>query len=140
NNERQIKMKTTTKIKNTKSVVSITVNNRRKNVIEEYKQYKIAQGILLNKVYLQDCIEGMRLLPSSIIKLITADPPYNMKLKGQYWDKMSPEEFLEFNRAWLLEAYRVLEEDGAIICFGLHHNIFIVAQVMREIGFVIKTQ
>lgn len=133
-------MNTTTKTKNKKSVINIEVNSRKKNVIEEYKQYKIAQGILLNKVYLQDCIEGMRLLPSGSIKLITADPPYNMKLKGQYWDKMTPDQFLKFNRAWLLEAYRVLEEDGAIICFGLHYNIFIVAQIMREIGFVIKIQ
>ena len=39
----------------------------------------------LNVIYNEDCIEGLKKLPSESVDLIIADPPY-FKIIGQSWD------------------------------------------------------
>lgn len=71
--------------------------------------------IELNKIYNEDCLEGMKRIPDKLIDCIICDLPYevlNKKNKHAQWDKMLP-----LDRIW--EQYnRVIKDNGAIILFG----------------------
>ena len=71
--------------------------------------------IELNKIYNDDCLEGMKRIPDKLIDCIICDLPYevlNKKNKHAQWDKMLP-----LDRIW--EQYnRVIKDNGAIILFG----------------------
>lgn len=103
-----------------------------------------------NKILKGDCIEMMKSLPARSIDLIFADPPYNLQLGGDLtrpdnskvngveddWDKFSSfAEYDKFSRAWLLEARRLLKDDGAIWVIGSYHNIFRLGAELQNLGF-----
>lgn len=104
----------------------------------------------INKIYLKDCIEGMKELPEDSIDLIFADPPYNLQLKNELyrpnqslvdavndeWDKFSSfEEYDDFTKKWLSECRRVLKKTGSIWVIGSYHNIFRIGKIMQDLGF-----
>lgn len=83
--------------------------------------------------------------------MIFADPPYLLSNggisvqsgkqvsvnKGE-WDKSHGiEEDLNFYREWITLCRQKLKEDGTIWISGTHHNIFLAAQVLNELGFKI---
>ncbi|MDP2206404.1 MAG: site-specific DNA-methyltransferase [Alphaproteobacteria bacterium] len=103
-----------------------------------------------NKILQGDCIEMMKSLPARSIDLIFADPPYNLQLGTGLtrpdnskvngveddWDKFSSfGEYDRFSRAWLLEAKRLLKDDGAIWVIGSYHNIFRLGAQLQDLGF-----
>lgn len=103
-----------------------------------------------NKILQGDCVEMMKSLPARSIDLIFADPPYNLqlgtgltrpdnsKVNGveDEWDKFSSfAEYDRFSRAWLLEAKRLLKDDGAIWVIGSYHNIFRLGTQLQDLGF-----
>ncbi len=103
-----------------------------------------------NKILQGDCIDMMKSLPARSIDLIFADPPYNLQLGGDLtrpdnskvngvedeWDKFSSfAEYDRFSRAWLLEAKRLLKDDGAIWVIGSYHNIFRLGAQLQDLGF-----
>lgn len=103
-----------------------------------------------NKILQGDSIEMMKTLPARSIDLIFADPPYNLQLGGDLtrpdnskvngvedeWDKFSSfAEYDRFSRGWLLEAKRLLKDDGAIWVIGSYHNIFRLGTQLQDLGF-----
>lgn len=82
--------------------------------------------------------------------MIFADPPYFLSNggisyqagkivcvdKGE-WDKPSNGSIEDFNRNWLSLCRGKLKENGTIWVSGTHHNIFSVANVMKELGYKI---
>jgi len=103
-----------------------------------------------NSIVEGDCVETMKAMPDACADVIFADPPYNLQLRGDLlrpdssvvdavdddWDKFeSMETYVEFTRAWLSEAQRLLSRKGTIWVIGSYHNIFNVGHVMRELGF-----
>lgn len=74
---------------------------------------------LVNQVYNQNAIEGMRLLPDESIDLIVADPPYNLgKDYGNDSDKQESNEFLRWNELWLNLAISKLKPNGSLYIFA----------------------
>lgn len=71
--------------------------------------------IELNKIYNEDCLEGMKRIPNGSIDCIICDLPYEVLNKGNeaaQWDRIIP-----FEPLW--EQYeRVIKENGAIILFA----------------------
>ena len=64
----------------------------------------------LNKIYNEDCLEGMKRIPDKSVDLILCDLPYG-KTKNK-WDSTIP-----LDRLW--ESYeRIIKDKGAIILFG----------------------
>ena len=45
----------------------------------------------LNRIYNEDCLEGMKRIPSGSVDLVLTDPPY-LYLKGQKLDRPFDEE------------------------------------------------
>jgi site-specific DNA-methyltransferase (adenine-specific) len=102
---------------------------------------------ILNQVITGHCVEVMSNLPESSIDLIVTSPPYSVNISYDiYNDNTTLDEYLDFSRKWLEQAFRVLKEDGRI-CLNIPFEInlkerggrvFIVSEiwnVMKEIGY-----
>ena len=66
--------------------------------------------IELNKIYNQDCLEGMKDIPSKSIDCIICDLPYN--ITRMKWDSLIP-----FDKLWP-EYKRIIKKNGNIILFS----------------------
>ena len=75
-----------------------------------------AENGLEIKLYLQDCIEGMRerLEPGSVDVVVTS-PPYNLGVDyNGYDDTQSREDYLAWTDQWMAEIKRVLAQTGSL--------------------------
>ena len=64
----------------------------------------------LNRIYNEDCLEGMKRIPDGSVDMILCDLPYGTTACS--WDAIIP-----FDQLW--EQYeRVIKDDGAIVLFG----------------------
>ena len=82
-----------------------------------------------------DAIELFRGIETNSIDLIIADPPYNLgKNYGNNHDMKGFEDYLNFSRAWLNEAYRVLKTTGTIYVFmGVRFISYLYDMMDREL-------
>ena len=99
------------------------------------------------KILNGNCIEVMNELPKSSIDLIVTSPPYGVNIKYDvHDDDMEIEQYLDFTRNWLTQAFMLLKDDGRIalnIPYEINRQekggrIFFVSevyQVMKQIGF-----
>ncbi|UCG01387.1 MAG: site-specific DNA-methyltransferase [Candidatus Heimdallarchaeota archaeon] len=91
-----------------------------------------------NKIICGDCISEMMNLPSNIIDLAFADPPYNLnKDYGVYADSNSPIDYLEWTEKWLSEILRLLKPGGSFYLLNLpkwaiHHAVFLDQFLYRQ--------
>lgn len=105
---------------------------------------------ILNTVINADCVETMKKIEDNSIDVIFADPPYNLQLgealtrpdnsdvKGVYeeWDNFeSIAEYDRYTKQWMIEARRILKDNGTIWVIGSYHNIFRVGYIMQDLGF-----
>lgn len=83
-----------------------------------------------------DAIEELSKLPDKSVRLIVTDPPYNLnKDYGNNQDKLEFEEYLDFSRAWLTEAKRVLTDDGTLYVFmGMRYISYVYSILEQELG------
>lgn len=69
----------------------------------------------INKIYNEDCLEGMKRIDDKSVDCIICDLPYevlNKKNESAKWDTIIP-----FDKLW--EQYnRIIKDDGAILLFG----------------------
>ena len=62
-----------------------------------------------------DCVEVMKSLPEGSVDLIVTSPPYNANIKYDvYNDGLSMDDYWEFTKNWLTQAFRILKDDGRI--------------------------
>lgn len=83
-----------------------------------------------------DALELLKMLDSNSVDLIVSDPPYNLgKDYGNDSDSKDFDDYLEFSRSWLSEAYRVLKPNGSIYVFmGVRYISYLYAILERELG------
>ena len=88
-----------------------------------------------------DAIEEMKKIKDASIDLIVTDPPYNLsKDYGNNTDNLSFEEYIEFSRAWIKEAVRVLKPNGTIYIFmGMKYISYIYSILEQEFGLVFNS-
>ena len=97
-----------------------------------------------NKIYNQDCLEGMKYIDDKTIDAIITDPPYDISRVNNFntmgragidfgeWDKG----FNQLN--WLPEAFRVLKDGGTLFIFNDWKNVGEIAKYCESLGFEIK--
>lgn len=116
---------------------------------------------VLNKITLNDCVEGMKSLLDKSVDLVIADPPYNLskgnhlkwdnsvKLNGfggnwkkvmEDWDNMTLADYWSFTEAWLQQVQRVLKPTGSLWVYGTYHNIGIINVIMQKLGIEILNE
>ena len=66
---------------------------------------------MINKIYNEDCQEGIKRIPDASVDCILTDPPY-LYLKGQKLERPFDE------RSLFLEFARVLKPNGFVVLFG----------------------
>lgn len=79
----------------------------------------------LNKIYNEDCLEGMKRIPDSSIDLIVTDPPYLVNYKTAYRkDKehrfnnvILNDDNEDLIKEYIKECYRILKDDTAMYMF-----------------------
>lgn len=102
-----------------------------------------------NKVYKQDCMDFLKSLPNNSVQLIIVDPPYKlempdksgvdglmekkgMKRVNEDWDKFTLSGYLDWAESWILESFRVLDEQGSMFIFGSYHNIGLINYILQK--------
>jgi len=86
----------------------------------------------LNKIYNQDCIEGMKLLEDNSVDAIVTDPPYGLSFMGKKWDYDIPS-----IEVWK-EALRVLKPGGYLLSFAGTRTQHRMAARIEDAGFEIR--
>ena len=88
------------------------------------------------RIILGDAISEMQSLPTESFDLIIADPPYNLgKDYGNNHDIKGFEEYLDFSKNWLTEAYKKLKPTGTIYVFmGFRFISYLYDILDRELG------
>lgn len=86
--------------------------------------------IELNKIYNEDCLEGMKRIPDGSVDMILTDPPYmmnyqsNRRKKENRFDKIRNDvDSFGLVKDALENAYMMLKEDSAIYMFCSWHNV-----------------
>lgn len=81
--------------------------------------------IELDKIYNEDCLEGMSRIPDESVDAVICDPPYGTTCNK--WDSVIP-----FDKMW--EQYRrVIKKDGVIVLFSTQPftSLLIVSNLME---------
>ena len=105
--------------------------------------------IELNRIYNEDCLEGMKRIPDASVDCIVTDPPYKIVTGGDSDGKNSvrPKGILKGNRElmrtipsfneWVPECFRVLK-DGSQAYFMVNStNLLELGNCLKEAGFLI---
>jgi DNA modification methylase len=87
---------------------------------------------------LGDVVEQLETIPSKSVRIIFADPPYNIGKKyhaDSHGDARKDNDFLQWCSRWLIECKRVLTPDGSI--FIMINGLYAarLEMVLRERGF-----
>jgi modification methylase len=109
-----------------------------------------SKALELDTILVGDCVTEMARLPDKSVDMIFADPPYNLQLGGDLfrpeggkvdacdndWDKFdSLTAYDNFTRDWLMQARRLLKDDGTLWVIGSYHNIYRVGALLQDEGF-----
>lgn len=94
---------------------------------------KATTKIYLNKIYNEDCLEGMKRIPDGSVDCILTDPPY-LYLKNQELDR--PFDELVF----FSECKRVMKKDGFIVLFGRGTSFYRWNCILADMGFIFKEE
>ena len=99
------------------------------------------------KIINGDCIEVMKTFPEGSIDLLVTSPPYNVNIAYDvHKDDLPMDEYYEWSKDWLREAFRLLKDDGRIAVNVPNElnvqerggRILFVAEfwmMMKEVGF-----
>lgn len=107
------------------------------------------KGIKINRIYNQDCIEGMKLIPEDKIDLVITDPPFAIKFKARKanynrspsrviagYNEVRAADYFDFTVSWMKEVFRVLKCTGSMYVFSGWNNLKDILNALDEVGFV----
>lgn len=95
----------------------------------------------INKVFLGDCIDGLKNLPDKSVDLIIADPPY-WKVIGEKWDYQwrTEHDYVEWSLEWIKEASRVLRYGGTFYLFGYFRTLALLVPYFDGLELDLRQQ
>ena len=103
----------------------------------------------MNKIYNQDCIDGMKTIPDEKMDLIVTDPPFAINFKAKKanynrtssrvlsgYNEITKENYYEFTLNWMSQCFRILKESGGMYVFSGWNNLADILNAIEEIGFI----
>ena len=103
----------------------------------------------MNKIYNQDCIDGMKTIPDGKIDLVVTDPPFAINFKAKKanynrtasrvlsgYNEITKENYYEFTLNWMSQCFRILKESGGMYVFSGWNNLADILNAIEEIGFI----
>jgi site-specific DNA-methyltransferase (adenine-specific) len=105
----------------------------------EIKSDEIKMVLELNKIYCDDCINGMKSIPNESVDIIICDPPYNIgKDFGNDSDKQKLDEYLLWCDKWISECLRILKPAGTLYIYGFSETLaFIRTKITCNVRWLI---
>jgi len=126
-----------------KDLKSVKSSMKAISVEKNIGQYEI------DTIYNGDCIEGMKVLPSSSIDLVITDPPFAIDFKAKRnnynrtdsnvlegYNEISQSEYFDFTKKWMEQVHRILKESGSMYVFSGWNNLKDILVSLDEIGFI----
>ena len=103
------------------------------------KSDEIKLELELNKIYCDDCINGMKNIPNESVDIIICDPPYNIgKDFGNDSDKQKIDEYLLWCDKWISECLRILKPVGTLYIYGFSETLaFIRTKITCNVRWLI---
>ena len=97
----------------------------------------------LNKIYNEDCLEGMKRISDGSVDLIVTDPPYlinySRHVKGhRFENKILNDNNPELISKYIKECYRILKNNSALYMFTSHKTVDFFKQELENAGFNVK--
>lgn len=89
--------------------------------------------IEINKIYNEDCQEGIKRIPNASIDCLLTDPPY-LYLKNQKLERPFDELYL------FAEFKRVLKPTGFVVMFGRGTSFYRWNTILADLGFMFKEE
>lgn len=95
----------------------------------------------LNNIYNEDCLVGMKNIPSESIDLVVSDPPY-WKVIGEKWDYQwrTEQDYIEWSLQWIEEVSRILRIGGTFYCFGYFRMLALLVPYLEKMGLELRQQ
>ncbi|MDD9799981.1 MAG: site-specific DNA-methyltransferase [Gammaproteobacteria bacterium] len=103
----------------------------------------------VNKIYNEDCIQGMRNLPDGVVDLVITDPPFAIDFKARRtnynraqsrviegYNEIPAAQYLDFTYAWMRQVYRVVKATGSVFVFSGWNNLKDILVAADDIGFI----
>lgn len=101
-----------------------------------------------NKIYNEDCIRGMRVLPDGVVDLVITDPPFAIDFRAhrtnynrtrsrvmEGYNEIPAARYLDFTHAWMRQVYRVVKDTGSVFVFSGWNNLKDVLIATDDAGF-----
>lgn len=92
----------------------------------------------LGRLYRGDCEDFFKTVSSDSVDMVFADPPFNLdkKYPSKMNDNIREEDYLAWQRSWLLESARVLKPGGSLFLWNLPRwNIHAAAALYGALTF-----
>ena len=103
----------------------------------------------LNKIYNQDCIDGMKDIPDNKIDLVITDPPFAINFKSKKanynrnasrvlsgYNEIESKNYYNFTYNWMNQINRVLKKSGSMYVFSGWNNLKDILTALDENGFI----
>ena len=92
-----------------------------------------------------NCLDGMKQIKDNSVDLILTDPPYGIDYQSSWkTDKTKRHKKIKNDKQpyiwWLLEANRILKDDGSLLCFCRWDTAESFKLAIEWAGFIIKSQ
>lgn len=103
------------------------------------------------QVFNNDAFDVLPTIEDKSVDMIFLDPPYFLSNggitcssgkqvsvnKGDWDANYTFQEKVEFNEKWIVEAKRILKDNGTMWISGTYHNIYIIGYLLEKLGFKI---
>jgi len=103
----------------------------------------------LNKIYNQDCIDGMKGIPDNKIDLVITDPPFAINFKSKKanynrnasrvlsgYNEIESKNYYNFTYNWMSQINRILKKSGSMYVFSGWNNLKDILTALDENGFI----
>ena len=103
----------------------------------------------LNRIYNQDCIDGMKDIPDNKIDLVITDPPFAINFKPKKanynriasrvlpgYNEIESKDYYNFTYNWMNQINRILKKSGSMYVFSGWNNLKDILTALDENGFI----
>ena len=103
----------------------------------------------LNKIYNQNCIDGMKDIPDNKIDLVITDPPFAINFKSKKanynriasrvlpgYNEIESKDYYNFTYNWMNQINRILKKSGSMYVFSGWNNLKDILTALDENGFI----
>jgi len=95
----------------------------------------MSESFQMDTISTGDALSLLRNVPDGCAQLVIADPPYNLGPDfGVDTEWRHSPDWLPWCREWLRECHRVLDDNGQIFVYGIHHYIGYVQVALYDLG------